>query len=145
MEIWLVLMKRQVSLQLPPWRAILFPISHHSLKGRMFMKTLRTAGLLAGPAAGSVYDGWAKAIPLLVLRGPYGPNCHWLLAKLHGSQWNLAGSVFLKEDSQKQCIKCWLIHFIHWNHAYHTTAQCPSVLGTENTGTEDPEYHHIFF
>lgn len=70
MDIWLVLRYLSSSPRLR--RAVVFLISHHSLKGRMLRKTV-TTGLLAGPAAKSVYDGCAKAIPLLILRGPSLP------------------------------------------------------------------------
>lgn len=61
------------SLSSSPWWSVLFLISHHSLKGRMFMKTLSTNGLLPRPCSWVLLRPLSKG-HILLIQGPPAAN-----------------------------------------------------------------------
>lgn len=115
-------------------------ISHHSLKEKMLRKTFNYNWAACWPCS-RIYDGWAKAIPLLILRGPSLQYQLPLALTLAPRLMVKPGGEHIIERRLSEQLYQMLIHSI----SFIWTALCHSTLGAENTKIKDLRYHHIFY
>lgn len=135
--------KRQVSLQLPPWKSVVFLISHHSLREECSGKHSVQLGCLLSPAADFFCNSWANPFHCWFQEAAYSTDCHPHFSLVPGLTVKPRGeSVF--ERRLPATLYQMLIHSVSFmGTSFIEQLLCAAQLSAKNTEVGDPRYHRV--